>query len=351
MVRVLGRQPVRPGGRLPRTSGSTRRSRTPATKTLSVAQRPPPDGDTDAAVASSPPRSTGRVDGYETSVGTFFGAGDARRARRRSPPTSSRRRSPPPSPTGAPATTLFAFRAPRRRSRPGQSVTLRYAYGMAHPAQIARRWSRSTAAQPTPLATSERAWARLGARRPTSAPSRRWVARELAVGRVPAALGLGVRGGLRPPHDHPGRLLPVRHGREPRLPQLAALRAADDLRDPELAREILRYSIVRQPPSRRRRSRTRTAPGRCARASTSARSNDLDFWLLLAAGEYGLGDARHAVLRRAGAVLRRRRDGDARGSTSRTPFAHQETPARPARRLPHRRDRRLVRLLDRSSCR
>src|SRR6476620_8198318 len=56
--------------------------------------------------------------------------------------------------------------------------------------------------------------------------------------------------------------------------------------DPELAREILRYSIQWQPEAGGQNPYG-TGP-LCNRVDLGT-SNDLDFWLLLAAGEYGLG--------------------------------------------------------------
>jgi len=49
------------------------------------------------------------------------------------------------------------------------------------------------------------------------------------VGRVHAALGRHLRGGLRAPHHLPGRLVPVRQRRQPRLPRPAPARDAADL--------------------------------------------------------------------------------------------------------------------------
>src|SRR5205807_6494201 len=64
------------------------------------------------------------------------------------------------------------------------------------------------------------------------------------LGRLPPALRLDVRGALRPPHDHPGRLLPVLLRLQPRLPQLAALHAADGVHEPRAG--------ARDPPLRNR---------------------------------------------------------------------------------------------------
>lgn len=61
--------------------------------------------------------------------------------------------------------------------KPGQSVTLRYVYGMAHPRQIATLVARYRAAR-NPLVFSERAWARW-LPRADFGPRWRWVAREL----------------------------------------------------------------------------------------------------------------------------------------------------------------------------
>ncbi len=59
--------------------------------------------------------------------------------------------------------------------------------------------------------------------------------------------------------------------------------------EPELAREILRYSIALQSRDAHRCNQLPYGTGSLCRRFDLGTSNDLDFWLLLAAGEYGLG--------------------------------------------------------------
>ena len=58
---------------------------------------------------------------------------------------------------------------------------------------------------------------------------------------------------------------------------------------PELAREILRYSISLQSRDAHRFNQLPYGTGSLCRRVELGSSSDLDFWLLLAAGEYGLG--------------------------------------------------------------
>ena len=167
------------------------------------------------------------------------------------------------------------------------------------------------------------------------------------VGRVPAAVRVRLRGGVRRPQHHAGRLLPVRHGREPRLPQLAALPAADGLRragagarDPALLDQVAAAGRRREPAGAlRHRS-----------AVHALRPRHLERPRLLAAARRGRvrpRHARHEVLRRAAHLLRHDPEGERVG-------AHQGgvrppgDAARTARRLRDGRDRRLERLLDRA---
>ena len=108
----------------------------------------------------------GPVAGHATDAGRFFGAGgraspDAVAADRLDP-HARRRRSPP----GAAGATLFAFRAPLSISRPGDAVTLRYAYGAAQPGAVPRLVRalarRAAAARPQPAALGA-----AGCRRPS----------------------------------------------------------------------------------------------------------------------------------------------------------------------------------------
>jgi hypothetical protein len=252
-----------------------------STSTLSVSQS---GGGTDdpsplaifAAVLQGP------VDGYETSLTSFFGDGT------RAVPAAVAAdllgdTLAPASPAGSPGGALFAFRSPLVLA-PGQTATLRYAYGMAHAEQVAElvakyRW------QADPLPASERAWVDW-VPKADFGRQRSWVARELewdayllrsasvyeeACGhhtvtqggyyQYATGLNLGFRSWLH-------YLLPITYA------------------DPELAREILRYSISLQPQVGNQFPYG-TGP-LCSRVDFGI-SDDLDFWLLLAAEEYGLG--------------------------------------------------------------
>jgi len=94
----------------------------------------------------------GPVDGYETSVATFFGSGTrAVPAEVAADQLSGTLASP--SAAGQPGGALFVFRAPLTLA-PGQTVTLRYVYGMAHAEQIAGLVAKYRAAS-EPLSASE----------------------------------------------------------------------------------------------------------------------------------------------------------------------------------------------------
>jgi hypothetical protein len=167
---------------------------------------------------------------------------------------------------------------------PGQTVTLRYAYGIAHADQIDGLVAKYRAL-PDPLGDSERAWVR-------SLPQadfgrrRRWVARELVwdayllrsasvyeelCGHHTITQGgyyqyfSGYNLGFR---SWPHYLLPITY------------------MEPELAREILRYTIGLQPEVG---NQFAYGTGPMCQLFELGSSGDLDFWLLLAAAEYGLG--------------------------------------------------------------
>ncbi len=311
---------------------------TAATRTLSVAQTPD-HGDT-RPLALFAAALRGPVGGHATSVAAFFGGG----SRARPAAVTADRLDAVPAPataSGAVGGTLFAFRAPLRLA-PGRSVTLRYAYGLAHPARIP-----ALVVRPPACGGPVRAQrARLGRVAPAGGLRRRpGVGRAGArVGRLPAPRRVGLRRGVRPPHDHAGRVLPVLDGSQPRVPQLAPLPPPDDLRGPEprprdpalrddaaaapaRAAALLplrhRSAVHLRGPRHVRRPRRLAAPGgRAVRARV----------------------ARHAVLRRAPALPALRAVGS--GVAARE--ARLPPPgvaARAAWRLPRRLDRGLVRLL------
>ncbi len=253
----------------------------PATSTLLVAQSggrvdDPTPLSLFAAVLQGP------VDGWETSLEHFFGDG-TRAAPAAVVADALSGTVAPASAPGTPSNALFAFRAARTLA-PGQSVTLRYAYGMAHAADVPALVATHRAA-PDPLATSAAAWAAWLPQADFGA-SRRWVARELqwdayllrsatvweeACGNHTITQGgyyqyvTGLNLGFR---SWPHYLLPTVYTQ------------------PWLAREILRYSIRLQPEGT---GQLPYGTGPLCTIADLGTSNDLDFWLLLAAVEYGLG--------------------------------------------------------------
>jgi len=253
-----------------------------STHTLSVAQMGFPEADTDplsifAAALQGP------VADYETSVKAFFGSGTRAApaevtAGRLSDTISA------PSPDGQAGDTLFAFRAPLTLA-PGQSVTLRYVYGMAHPGQIGGLVSRYRGAV-DPFSASEHAWA---AYLPKAdfGTGNAWVARELewdayllrssTVYEEACGYHTITQGGYYEYSD--GYNLGFRSWLHYILPMIYS--------DPELAREILEYSVSLQPPPPASQFPYGTGP-LCQRVDLGT-SDDLDFWMILGAAAYGLG--------------------------------------------------------------
>jgi hypothetical protein len=253
-------------------------------KTLSVEQLAQPDGDTKplslfAAALSGP------VDGYETSLASFFGSG-TRAAPAEVTADELSRTIASPSPTGVSSDQLFAFRAPLELA-PGQSVTLRYAYGLAHAAQIPALVAKYRAKR-DPYRASERAWAHWVPKADFGA-ERRWVAREIAwdayllrsasVYEEECDAHNITQGGYY--QYETGDNLGYRSWLHYLLPITYAEHA--------LAREILRYSIKWQPPGPAAAQQEPYGTGPLCTRFDLGTSNDLDFWLLLAAAEYGLG--------------------------------------------------------------
>jgi Glycosyl hydrolase 36 superfamily, catalytic domain/Glycosyltransferase family 36 len=253
-----------------------------AAKTLMVDQRAGESGD-NRPLSIFAAALQGPLGGHGTSVAAFFGSGN-RAAPAAVAADRLRGTTAPPAATGAGGQTLFAFRAPLRL-RAGESVTLRYVYGIAHRAQIAglvRRYGRAH----EPLAASEHAWARWLPKASFGAGNQ-WVARELqwdayllrAATVYDEACGHHTitQGGYY--QYSSGENLGSRSWLHYLLPMVYA--------DPATAREILRYSVSLQ-------SQTAgdipygTVP-LCKLYNGLGTSDDLDLWLLLGAAEYGLG--------------------------------------------------------------
>ena len=253
-----------------------------AGRALSVAQQAGEDGDA-RPLSIFAAALRGPLAGYETSVDRFFGAG----SRAAPSEVASDRLSATiaaPAATGAGGKTLFAFRAPLRL-RPGQAVTLRYAYGVAHPEQIRELVARYRRAR-APLGTSERRWS-AWLPRADFGPGRAWVARELqwdayllrAASVYEEACGHRTitQGGYY--QYSSGSNLGSRSWLHYLFPMVYT--------NPAMAREILRYSISLQ--SRATGEIPYGTVPLCKPYNALGTSNDLDFWLLLAAAKYGLG--------------------------------------------------------------
>src|SRR5262249_54717364 len=253
----------------------------PATSTLSV-------GQTGGHLADDAPLDIfaavlrGPTDGFETSVAAFFGGG-TRAAPGAVVADQLSGTLAAPSAGGSASGALLAFRAPLTLA-PGESATLRYVYGIAHGDAIPGLVAKYRVAT-DPLGDSERAWeawlpnADFGRRRA-------WVARELSwdayllrsasvyeevCGHHTITQGgyyqyfTGLNLGTR---SWPHYLLPIVYTA------------------PGLAREILRYTIGVQPQVG---GQMPYGTGPLCERFDLGTSGDLDFWLLLAAVEYGLG--------------------------------------------------------------
>lgn len=251
----------------------------PSSRTLMVAELPQ-DVDTDpltifAAALDAP------VADYDTDTNAFFGSG-SRAAPAAVAGGALGNSIAPPAPAGVTGRAMFAFRSPVSLA-PGESVTLRYAYGFAHPEAIAGLVDRYRS-KADPLAESESRWAAwlpnvsLGS-------SYAWLSRELVWDAYMVRSGatyeeicghhilsqggyyqyyFSFQGAFRDPLQHV-------------LPMIWA--------DGPLSREVLAYSAQEQP----------ATIGAIPYAHLSAcrrydlgTSDDLDLWLLWATSEYVL---------------------------------------------------------------
>ncbi len=221
---------------------------------------------------------------YDTSVSSFFGSG----TRTAPAEVSSDRLSESianPNVPGRSGDTLFAFRSPVSLA-PGQSVTLRYVYGMAHPDQIAGLVAKYRG-RPGAENTSERRWtaylpnAAFGSQYPWVARELQWDAyllRSATAYEEKCGEHTITQGGYYQYGD--GLNLGERSWDHYELPMVYS--------DPELAREILLYTIKFQPAGPAQDAQLPYGSGPFCERADLGTSNDLDFWLLNAAAEYGL---------------------------------------------------------------
>jgi hypothetical protein len=254
-----------------------------ASNTLSVAQFGGDARDTSPLSIFAASLSGAPVD-WDTSVSSFFGNGSRAVPAEVAGDRLGKSLALPNLP-GHPGNTLFAFRAPVTLA-PGQSVTLRYVYGMAHPAQIAGLVAKYRADAGAENG-SERAWKTYLPRADFGAKYR-WVARELqwdayllrssTVYDERCGEHTITQGGYYEYGD--GYNLGTRSWLHYELPILYS--------DPDLAREIIDYSLKFQPPGGAAAAQLPYGTGPLCERIDLGTSNDLDFWLLNAAAEYGL---------------------------------------------------------------
>ena len=282
---------------------------------LSVAQRA--EGPDRRPLAIFAAALAGPASGFTTDTRSFFGAG----SRARPAAVAAGRLDgaiAPAAEAGATGRAMMAFRAPWRL-RPGQAITLRYAYGIAHPGQIAGLVARRRA-QPHSFARSARRWAR-SMPQARLGRGREWLSRELqwatytlrsgtsyeeCRGRRIISQGgyyqydFGFQGAFRDPLQH---MLPVIYS------------------DPALARDVLLYSASEQP--RGGGQIPYAMFSLCRPDDALPNADDMDLWLLWSAAEYGL------ATRDTGAFDRRVRFSDAGAATLwrhlELAFDHQES--------------------------
>ena len=254
-----------------------------ATRTLTVSQSAEPGIRQPLSIFAS--ALAGPVSGFETALPRFFGSG----TRAAPAEVASNRVSDsiaPPVPSRQVGNTLFVFRAPVRL-RPGQSVTLRYAYGIAHRAAIGGLVSRYAHAA-DPLRASGLAWARW-LPKADFGRSYRWVARELEWDAYLLRAATVYEQGCGEHTITQGGDYQYAWGEDLGFRSWLHYILPITYSDPELAREILRYAVKLQPPGPARDAVLPYGTTAMCKPIYSIKSNDTDFWLMLGAVEYGLG--------------------------------------------------------------
>lgn len=250
-------------------------------KTLSVKQLP--DADLKPLTIFSAALDA-PVEGYDSFSTAFFGVVPNRAMPTAVAADKIGHSIAPPAALAAPNTTMMALRAPLKLA-PGETRRLRYAYGMAHE-EIIPALVEKYRAQPESFAQSERAWADwvphadLGEQNKHIAREIAWTSyllRSAAVYEEECGAHTITQGGY---YQYSlGYNLGYRSWLHYLYPMVYS--------EPEMAREILRYSIKLQPELGNGFVPYGTGP-LCIRFDLGT-SNDLDFWLLLAAADYGLG--------------------------------------------------------------
>lgn len=256
----------------------------PTTRSLTVDQLPGDSGDL-KPMSIFAAALEGPVDGFDTSSLSFFGLPSNRAQPKAVVADAATNSIATLWPGLAPPSTVFTFRAPLHLTA-GETVTLRYAYGTAHEPQVAPLVAKY-AAKTDPFADSQHAWSDW-VPHADFGPSNAWVARELqwsayllrsaSVYEEECGAHTITQGGY---YQYGfGMNLGYRSWLHYLFPMVYT--------EPELAREILRYSIKLQPELLTDGFVPYGTIQLCTRFDLGT-SNDLDVWLLLAAAEYGLG--------------------------------------------------------------
>lgn len=252
-------------------------------ETLSAVQVPTARNDT-TPLTSFAAALRGPVPSWDTSVSRFFGSGSravpAEVASNRLSETIA-----PSDPVGLSGKTLFVFRT-AVRVEPGHSVTLRYIYGMALPEQVAGLVAKYRAAR-NPERASEERWVSYLPRVEVGR-SYRWVSREIewdayllrsaTVYEQDSGEHTITQGG-----DYQyalGANLGTRSWLHYSWPMTFS--------DPGLTEQILKYAIKLQPPGVAADAQLPYGTTQLYLPLELGTSNDLDFWLLEAAAQYGL---------------------------------------------------------------
>ena len=247
---------------------------------LSVAQAPSALDSDPLSIFLAAARGT-KVSGFDADADDFFGTGSRALPAAVADDRANGTLAPPSAETDT-GRAMFALRTPVHL-RPGETVTLHYVYGIAHPAQIGAIVARAGRGRSTAAASAHR-WAHW---LPKVDLGRRlaWLARELTWDAYMVRssslyeescghhvitqggyyqYGLGQQIAFRDPLQH---MLPIIYA------------------DPGLAREVLRYSLQQQ------QAVTGTigyGVGPMCSPLDLGTSNDMDFWLLQAVAEYVL---------------------------------------------------------------
>ena len=221
------------------------------------------------------------VSGYDTDTSAFFGGG-TRQAPAAVVAGHATNSIAAPGANGVVGTTMLAFESPVTLA-PGQSVTLRYAYGYAHPQDIAGlvgRYNSTTNA----LQRSETSWANW-LPRASFGSQYGWLSRELEWDAYTVRSGATYDEGCGHHIISQGGYYQYYFGeneayRDPLQHMLPMIYS-----DPELAREVIRYSAHEQP------SLGGQIPygqiSLCNRFDLGT-SDDLDLWLMWSTLEYVL---------------------------------------------------------------